>query len=126
MRSRLSALRSVATSVAKVLLPPKRPLGGAKPLPTPSKPAKPGRPAPATPDIEFAGITISYTPSRDGDADPGEVVWTWVPYEDDPSQGKDRPVVVVGTRGRRLVVVPLTSKRHDDEPQASLSFSYRQ
>ena len=39
---------------------------------------------------------ISYNPELDGDADPGEIVWTWVAYEDDPSQGKDRPVLVVG------------------------------
>ena len=32
----------------------------------------------------------------DGEPDPGEVVWAWVPYEDDPAQGKDRPVLVVG------------------------------
>lgn len=40
--------------------------------------------------------TISYIPDLDGDADPGEIVWTWVAYEDDPDQGKDRPVLVVG------------------------------
>jgi hypothetical protein len=39
---------------------------------------------------------ISYTPALDGDADPGEIVWTWVEFEDDPTQGKDRPVLVVG------------------------------
>jgi PemK-like, MazF-like toxin of type II toxin-antitoxin system len=57
-------------------------------------------------------LVIGYTPDRDGEADPGEVVWTWVPYEDDPSQGKDRPVVVIGTAGRLLAVVPLSSKDH--------------
>ena len=60
---------------------------------------------------------MEYSPSLDGDADPGEIVWTWVPYEDDPAQGKDRPVVVIGRRGARLVAVPLTSKRHDNEAQ---------
>ena len=40
-----------------------------------------------------AGVRIEYTPQLDGDPDPGEVVWTWVPYEDDPTPGKDRPVV---------------------------------
>jgi hypothetical protein len=60
---------------------------------------------------------FEYSPSMDGDPDPGEVVWTWVPYEDDPSQGKDRPVVVIGRRTDRLVGVALTSKRHDDEAQ---------
>jgi len=37
-----------------------------------------------------------YAPELDGDPDVGEVVWAWVPYEEDPSQGKDRPVLVVG------------------------------
>ncbi|HEX5917537.1 MAG TPA: type II toxin-antitoxin system PemK/MazF family toxin [Nocardioides sp.] len=41
----------------------------------------------------------SYAPERDGEPDPGEVVWAWVPYEDDPSQGKDRPVLVLDTAG---------------------------
>ena len=45
-------------------------------------------------------MTVEYTPSLDGDPDPGEIVWAWVPYEDDPTQGKDRPVVVIGRRGR--------------------------
>ena len=40
-----------------------------------------------------------------------------MPYEDDPSQGKDRPVVIVGRRGSCLVGVALTSKRHDNERQ---------
>jgi hypothetical protein len=33
-----------------------------------------------------------------------------VPYEDDPSQGKDRPVLLIGRRGNKLVGVALTSK----------------
>ena len=39
---------------------------------------------------------VVYAPDLDGRADPGEIVWTWVVYEDDPTQGKDRPVLVVG------------------------------
>lgn len=76
-----------------------------------------GAAGPAAADSELRGTTFQYSPSIDGDADPGEVVWTWVPYEDDPSQGKDRPVVLVGRRGRTLVGVALTSKRHEYEPQ---------
>lgn len=68
-------------------------------------------------DSEFGGTRFEYSPSLDGDADPGEVIWTWVPYEDDPSQGKDRPVVLVGRRGSVLVGVALTSRPHDNEPQ---------
>jgi mRNA-degrading endonuclease toxin of MazEF toxin-antitoxin module len=58
------------------------------------------------------GVRIVYAPDRDGDPDPGEVVWAWVPYEDDPAQGKDRPVLVIGYDGRggRLVAVPLSSR----------------
>ena len=60
------------------------------------------------------GVDVEYAPSMDGDADPGEVVWTWVPFEDDPSQGKDRPVLVLGYVGDRLAAVPLTSKHHPE------------
>jgi hypothetical protein len=66
------------------------------------------------------GVTIQYTPSMDGDPDPGEVVWAWVPYEEDPGQGKDRPVVVIGRRARSLVGVPLTSKQDDRDPQVAV------
>jgi hypothetical protein len=60
----------------------------------------------------------SYSPDLDGLPDPGEVVWTWVPYEDDPAQGKDRPVVVLGRDGATLLCLQLTSQDHDiDEEQ---------
>jgi hypothetical protein len=61
-------------------------------------------------------ITILYEPDHDGDADPGEVVWGWVPYEDDPTQGKDRPIVVIGRWGHDLAGVPLTSKHRPGDP----------
>ena len=63
---------------------------------------------------------MEYTPALDGDPDPGDVVWVWVPYEEDPTQGKDRPVVVIGRRGSSLVGVPLTTKQHDDEAQVEV------
>ena len=65
-------------------------------------------------------VTIEYTPRRDGDPDPGEVVWAWVPFEEDPSQGKDRPVVIIGRRGAKLVGVPLTTKRNSREAQVNM------
>jgi len=49
----------------------------------------------------------------DGRPDPGEVVWAWVAYEDDPSRGKDRPVLLVGRDGALLLGLMLTSKDHD-------------
>ena len=54
----------------------------------------------------------SYTPVMDGDADPGEVVWTWVPYQEDASVGKDRPAVVIGAQGEGVYLLQLTSKDH--------------
>ena len=58
-------------------------------------------------------METSYAPRPDGRPDPGEVVWAWVPYEDDPSRGKDRPVLVVGVEGGDLVALVMTSKDHD-------------
>ena len=60
---------------------------------------------------------IAYQPKRDGRPDPGEVVWAWVPFEEDPSQGKDRPVLLIGTRGDRLLGLMLTSKDHDRDAE---------
>ena len=70
----------------------------------------------ALPDYDDR-LTPTYAPRIDGDADPGEVVWTWVPFEDDPSQGKDRPVLVVGHDGRLLLGLMLTSKDHSRNPE---------
>lgn len=43
----------------------------------------------------------------------GQVVWAWVAYEEDPSQGKDRPVLLVAAETDRLLGLPATSKDHD-------------
>jgi hypothetical protein len=58
--------------------------------------------------------TLEYSPDLDGLADPGEIVWAWVPYEEDPERGKDRPLLVVGRHGRRLLAMMLSSRPHDD------------
>lgn len=55
---------------------------------------------------------IFYSPDLDGRADPGEIVWTWVVYEDDPTRGKDRPVLVVGRDQRTLLGLMLSSQEH--------------
>ena len=78
------------------------------------------RPDPRRPSTDDGDLRFEYAPELDGDPDPGEVVWAWVPFEEDPTQGKDRPVVVVGTRGARLVAVPLTSRRNEDEAQVAI------
>ncbi|MFH5823546.1 type II toxin-antitoxin system PemK/MazF family toxin [Georgenia sp. AZ-5] len=65
-------------------------------------------------DVARLGLPeLSYAPQGDDQPDPGEVVWTWVPYEDDPDQGKDRPVLVLAREGAGLVVAQMTSKDHD-------------
>ncbi|MCY7396334.1 MAG: type II toxin-antitoxin system PemK/MazF family toxin [Nocardioides sp.] len=56
---------------------------------------------------------FSYAPRADGRPDPGEVVWAWVPYEEDATRGKDRPVLLVGRRGSSLLALMLSSQDHD-------------
>jgi PemK-like, MazF-like toxin of type II toxin-antitoxin system len=56
---------------------------------------------------------LIYSPKLDGRADPGEVVWTWVTYEEDPTRGKDRPVLVVGRDQATLLGLMMSSQeRH--------------
>jgi hypothetical protein len=82
--------------------------------PTPAPPAQRGpRPTRHLPK-PHAGRHLEYSPNLDGDADPGEIVWTWVPYEDDPSQGKDRPVLVVGRNGHDVYALMLSSQSERD------------
>ncbi len=58
-------------------------------------------------------MDLEYAPQRDGEPSPGEVAWAWVPYEDDATQGKHRPVLLVARDGDDLLALPLTSKDHD-------------
>lgn len=60
---------------------------------------------------------LVYAPDLDGRADPGEIVWTWVVYEDDPTRGKDRPVLVVGRDRHTLLGLMLSSQEyHREDP----------
>lgn len=75
------------------------------------RPPQQRRRARAVPLAPASGpVLVSYAPRSDGRADPGEVVWTTVPFEDDPAQGKDRPVLVIGRRGAWLSALMLTSR----------------
>lgn len=56
--------------------------------------------------------TIAYAPDLDGAADPGEIVWAWVAFEEGDGRGKDRPVLVVGRGGGDLLGLMLSSQ-HD-------------
>ena len=61
----------------------------------------------------IGSVRTAYRPQTDGDADPGEIVWTWVPYEERDGRGKDRPVLVVATEpGGTVLAVQLTSQEH--------------
>ena len=67
-------------------------------------------------------INFEYSPSLDGDADPGEIVWTWVPFEEDHSQGKDRPVLLMGRDGEYLLALMMTSKDHNNREHADSNY----
>lgn len=85
-------LRSAARTILGLLRPP-RPAGG--------RPAASSRP-----DVE-------YRPRDDDAADPGEIVWAWVPYDEGDGRGKDRPVLIIGRRGEDLLGLLLSSQDHD-------------
>ena len=77
--------------------------------PAPERPRPAGRGARVLP----GAVEVDYAPRDDDRPDPGEVVWAWVPFEEDDGRGKDRPVVVIGHRGTDLLALMLTSKDHD-------------
>jgi hypothetical protein len=78
-----------------------------QPAGSPNGPPSPPVPSPAS------GRAIQYAPDLDGAPDPGEVVWAWVAYEDDPRQGKDRPVLLIGREDGAYLGLQLTSQDHD-------------
>lgn len=88
-----------------------RPASTARPSTT-RRGAAPSRAA-GYPGDYTGAVRPVYSPSPDGEPDPGEVVWTWVPYEEDHAQGKDRPVLLVGRDGPWLLALQLTSQDHD-------------
>lgn len=99
-------LRSAASSIRRWFAP------------RPGRPARQRAAAPATGyPGDFTGpLVTAYDPHPDGRPDPGEIVWTWVPFEEDHGQGKDRPVLLVGRDGPWLLALQLTSKDHDGYP----------
>jgi hypothetical protein len=60
-------------------------------------------------------LELRYDPRADGQPDAGEVVWGWVPYAEDPRQGKDRPLLVIasGARGE-VFAMKMTSRTPAD------------
>ncbi|MCS3842583.1 type II toxin-antitoxin system PemK/MazF family toxin [Microbacterium sp. AK031] len=59
-------------------------------------------------------LQVGYSPEKNGAPDSGEIIWTWVPYEENDGRGKDRPVLVIGRQSAdRVYAVRMTSKPHD-------------
>lgn len=68
---------------------------------------------------------IEYAPHPGHLPDPGEIVWAWVPYEEDHREGKVRPVLIIGRDEEWLLGSPLTSKDHDlDQKQEAKESRY--
>ncbi|WP_309103168.1 type II toxin-antitoxin system PemK/MazF family toxin [Microbacterium sp.] len=61
-------------------------------------------------------LRIDYAPDRDGAPDAGEIVWTWVPYDENDGRGKDRPVLIIARQSEhRVFAVRMTSRSHDGD-----------
>lgn len=101
-------------SIVRRLLAPRR--AATAPPPTAPTTAPPTRPRGYPGD--FAGAAGSPFGTATGTVSAGEVVWAWVPFEEDHRRGKDRPALVVGADGPWLLGLPMTSQDHDlDEVQ---------
>lgn len=48
--------------------------------------------------------------------EPGDIWFWWVPFEEDPSQGKDRPVLVLRSVPAAGVALKITSTPHPEGP----------
>ncbi|WP_187366715.1 type II toxin-antitoxin system PemK/MazF family toxin [Nocardioides dongxiaopingii] len=110
----------------------RRPTAPARPAARPTAPVRPAARPTARPTASPAGPAyrgdfggtpqVTYAPHANGVADPGEVVWAWVPYEEDATRGKDRPVLVLAVDGADLLGLMLTSKDHDRRHDADAWF----
>jgi hypothetical protein len=133
----MSLLGDLIKTVSDVMTGGRRPGGapsreagrkdGRRPAPTPAARSSssdaevlPGESGPdATVEVDphrVGPVRMSYSPQADRAPDPGEVVWTWVPFEENDGRGKDRPVLVVAAEpAGTYLAVQLTSKDHDGE-----------
>jgi hypothetical protein len=104
-------LRALANALRSSPKAPSTPEPGTEPG---TEPGRSGATATVEVDPHRIGrVRTAYTPQTDGDADPGEIVWTWVPYEERDGRGKDRPVLVVASEaGGTVLAVQLTSQEH--------------
>ncbi len=78
-----------------------------------SRPGPARKPAARRPARVATGpIRFDYRPRRDGKPDPGEIVWAWVPFDENDGRGKDRPVLIVSRDADDVLALTLTSKNH--------------
>lgn len=75
---------------------------------------------------DFDGLPeMRYRTKGPGGYESGQMVWTWVAYEEDATQGKDRPVLLIGSDAGWLLGTPATSKDHDrDKAQEARAGRY--
>lgn len=59
--------------------------------------------------VHVSSLVTSYNPELDGRADPGEIIWTWVPYEEGDGRGKDRPLLIVARDAAEVYGLMLSS-----------------
>lgn len=112
---------------AQPTLKPSAPKGPAQQQAKPAQPTAPSQQssqfesspgqfgAGATRDLvpsELRGAKLEYAPNMDGDPDPGEIVWTWVPYVENDGRGKDRPVLILGRIDADTVFGCYVSTKH--------------
>ena len=111
----MAATSDIIKAIGQAIVDALRPRRSPRRTPRkPSTPQRTGRPAAGGYPGDFRGrLVLTYDPHPGSLPDPGEVVWTWVPYEEDHSQGKDRPVLIIGRDRDWLLGLPMTSKDHD-------------
>ena len=121
-----SLLRFARNAVRALQSPPRRPRqsrqsGRSRPSPQPRQ-SEADRKSAVYPG-DFTGTPrISYAPRADDRPDAGEIVWAWVPYEEDHSQGKDRPVLLIGAHRGRLLGLMLTSRDRNGSSSSDPSY----
>lgn len=114
--SLLSRALRVARQVVESATTERRGRAGARaPRPEPTTQQHPETPMEMRGVIPYEGPVppLEYAPQPDQDADPGEIVWAWVPYDEHDGRGKDRPVLVIARHEGGYLGLQTTSKDHD-------------
>ncbi len=93
----LSALLGLFRSGSAPATPARPPRPATAPTRRPASPSRPATASTAPAGTETVEIdpprrlTLSYAPERDDAPDGGEIIWTWVPYEERDGAEKTAP-----------------------------------